>query len=158
MPEIITNNLRIKGSRINLQFKVLTFICMIVLGYMFLGGGKTALGFGSGNMVSVNPGYDIEWTFNQTNFSRKLRYWTETKDATAVAGTDYDKINGWVEVTSGTHFKIKTKTYNNANATSSLTFSVELRTPQYFFFGEWYDISAEDNVPLSYEGKGEIVY
>ncbi len=140
--------------RNNLQFKVLTFISLIALGFVSLGGTAFA------DVVSANPGDDIEFTFDQrATYSVKLRYWAQTTDKTAVAGTDYDKIDGWVEVEAGaSQIKVKTKTYDNADATSSLDFDLELSDPQYYAYGEWKNATADDKLVQLYEAIGRIIY
>ena len=93
------------------------------------------------------------------SYNVKLRYWAKTTDGTAVADTDYDEIDGWVEVAVGaTKFSVKTKTYNNADATSTLSFSLDLDDPQYYAYGEWKDISPDDKVTMFYDGTGRIIY
>ena len=157
MLEKITNNLRIKGSRVNLQFKALTFISLITLGYISLLGGGVAL---AADVVAVNPGDNIKFTFDTpVSYNVKLRYYAKTSDGTAVGGTDYDKIDGWVEVAIGTtQFSVETKTYNNADATKTLNFDLDLDNPQYDAYGEWKDISPEDKVIMSYGVTGRIIY
>ena len=150
----VTNNLRIKGNRINLQFKVIALFSLIALGFVSLGGTAFA------DDVTVNPGDDIEWTFDQHALTVKLRYWAKTTDASAVAGTDYKKINGYVEVGAGkTEIKVKTETYENSNATDTLAFVVELVNPQYYDGSNWVDVPmSASTITRAYNAGGEIYY
>ena len=153
MLDKITNNFRI-----NLQFKVIALISLIALGFASLGGGTAFAA--AGDDVTVDPGDDIEWTFNQHSLNVKLRYWAKTRDGSAVAGTDYKKINGYVEVGVGkTEIKVKTETYENPNATDSLRFGVELVNPQYYDGSNWVDVPySASTITRGYHATGEIYY
>ncbi len=151
----VTNNMRVKGNRINLQFKAVALFSLIVLGFVSPPGG-TAFA----DDVTVDPGDDINFVINQTGaYSVKLRYHAKSSDESAVAGVDYDSIDTHVEIAAGTsQLKVGTKTYENSDADGTLSFDVQFVNPQYYDGSNWINVQHPTTITMRYSATGRIYY
>ena len=150
----ITDNVRINGNDNYLKSRVVTLLFLVALGFS-LWGGRLAFADSAG----ANAGDDIEWIFDLRAGNTKLRYWAKTTDGSAVAGTDYEKIEGWAEMTIGSSkIKVSTKTYENADATKTLHFSLSLDNPQWYDGSQWHNVTPQDRLPMTLSAGGDIYY
>ena len=159
----MTDNYKINDSRYCHKLTVATLVFMIALGFGSLGGG-TAFAQQTIHSVTVNPGDDIKWTWAFSAGKRygvKIRYWAKTIDSSAVAGTHYKQINGYMYIERGQNsFSVQTETYENDDATSEKYFKVELVNPQYDNGSVWVNIdhTVDIKFPQRWDGGGSILY